>query len=173
MTEFGIDDAWPVVCEPFRQWVIEDRFCQGRPPLEDAGVQFTSNVTPYETMKLRLLNASHSAMGYLGYLAGYRLIPDVIADPLFHKYIAALMDDEVTPLLAPVPGVDLTEYKQTLLQRFANPAVADQVSRICLDGSSKVAEVSASVPSGRTRAGQANSSPLPRRCRMVPLSRRG
>ena len=110
----------------------------GRPPLEDAGAQFTADVHPYELMKLRLLNASHSAMGYLGYLAGYRLIPEVIADPLFHSYIAHLMDDEVTPLLAPVPGINLAEYKQTLLTRFANPAIANQVQRICLDGSSKM-----------------------------------
>ncbi len=137
-TEFGMDDAWPVVCEPFRQWVIEDDFCNGRPALEAVGAQFTQDVHPYELMKIRLLNASHSAMGYLGYLAGYRLIPEVITDPLFHAFIAALMDDEVTPLLAPVPGVNLIEYKQTLLTRFANPAIADQVQRICLDGSAKM-----------------------------------
>jgi mannitol 2-dehydrogenase len=136
--EFGLQDAWPVVCEPFRQWVIEDKFVLGRPPLEDAGVQFTSDVGPYETMKLRLLNASHSAMGYLGYLAGYRYIADVMADPLFQQFIARLMDDEVSPLLPPVPGIDLTEYKKMLIQRFANPTIRDQVSRICLDGSAKM-----------------------------------
>jgi mannitol 2-dehydrogenase len=136
--EFALQDAWPVVCEPFRQWVIEDKFVLGRPPLEDVGVQFTSNVGPYETMKLRLLNASHSAMGYLGYLAGYRFIADVMADPLFQKFIAMLMDDEVSPLLPPVPGIDLAEYKKTLIQRFANPTIRDQVSRICLDGSAKM-----------------------------------
>jgi mannitol 2-dehydrogenase len=136
--EFGIDDGWPVVCEPFRQWIIEDRFCNGRPALESVGAQFTADVHPYESMKIRLLNASHSAMGYLGCLAGYRLIPEVMADPLFHAYIAALMDDEITPLLAPVPGIDIAGYKRTLLLRFANPAIADQVQRICLDGSSKM-----------------------------------
>ncbi len=136
--EFGMADAWPVVCEPFRQWVVEDRFAAGRPPLEDVGVQFTSDVAPYEMMKLRLLNASHSAMAYLGALAGHRYVADVMADPLFQAYIAALMDDEVTPLLAPVPGIDLVEYKKTLLERFANPTIRDQVSRICLDGSAKL-----------------------------------
>ena len=136
--EFGIADAWPVVCEPFRQWIIEDVFCNGRPPLEDVGAQFTSDVHPYEMMKIFLLNASHSAMGYLGALAGYPYIADVMADPLFRTYIAALMDTEVTPLLAPVPGIDLTAYKRTLIERFANPTIRDQVSRICLDGSAKV-----------------------------------
>ncbi len=136
--EFGIEDAWPVVCEPFRQWIIEDNFCNGRPPLEDVGVQFTSDVHPYEMMKIFLLNASHSAMGYLGALAGYENIADIMADPLFREYIAALMDDEVTPLLAPMPGIDLSVYKKTLIERFANPTIRDQTSRICLDGSAKV-----------------------------------
>ena len=136
--KFGIEDAWPVVCEPFRQWIIEDDFSNGRPPLEQVGVQFTSDVRPYEMMKLRLLNASHSAMGYLGFLAGFSFIHEIMADAVFRAYVKRLMDEEVTPLLAPVPGVDLTEYKATLLTRFANPAIKDQTTRICLDGSSKV-----------------------------------
>ena len=136
--EFGIEDAWPVVCEPFRQWIIEDHFSNGRPPLEQVGVQFTSDVRPYEMMKLRLLNASHSAMGYLGFLAGFPFIHEIMADDVFRAYVKRLMDEEVTPLLAPVPGVDLAEYKATLLTRFANPAIKDQTTRICLDGSSKV-----------------------------------
>ncbi len=136
--EFGIEDAWPVVCEPFRQWIIEDRFVYGRPPLERVGAQFVGDVHPYEMMKIRLLNASHSAMGYLGFLAGCTYIHEIMADDLFREYIRHLMDDEVTPLLAPVPGIDLAEYKTTLLTRFANPTIKDQVTRICLDGSSKV-----------------------------------
>jgi fructuronate reductase/mannitol 2-dehydrogenase len=136
--DFGIEDAWPVVTEPFRQWIIEDRFCNGRPPLEEVGAQMVSDVRPYETMKLRLLNASHSAMGYLGYLAGYRYIDEVMRDPLFREFIARMMDDEVTPLLPPVPGVHLPDYKRTLLDRFSNPEIGDQVARICLDGSAKM-----------------------------------
>ena len=136
--EFGIEDAWPVVCEPFRQWIIEDHFSNGRPPLEQVGVQFTLDVRPYEMMKLRLLNASHSAMGYLGFLAGFPLIHEIMADDVFRGYVKRLMDEEVTPLLSPVPGVDLAGYKATLLTRFANPAIKDQTARICLDGSSKV-----------------------------------
>ena len=135
---FGIDDAWPVVTEPFRQWVIEDRFCDGRPPFEKVGVQMAPDVHPYETMKIRLLNASHSAMGYLGYLAGYTYIYEIMTDPQFRKYILDLMHEEVTPILPPVPGVDLDDYKKTLVERFANPTIKDQATRICLDGSAKI-----------------------------------
>ena len=135
---FGIADAWPVMTEPFTQWVLEDTFCNGRPPLERVGAQVVSDVHPYETMKLRLLNASHQAMGYLGYLAGYRYIHDVMADTDFRAFIARLMGDEVAPLLAPVPGIDLAGYQQTLLERFANPKIGDQVTRICTDGSDRM-----------------------------------
>lgn len=135
---YGIVDAWPVVTEPFRQWVIEDAFCDGRPLWESVGVQMTSDVHPYETMKIRLLNASHSAMGYLGFLAGFEYIYEVMADPLFRKFVLDFMDEEVTPILADVPGVDLETYKKTLLERFSNPAIKDQVSRICMDGSAKI-----------------------------------
>ena len=135
--EFGLDDAWPVVCEPFRQWIVEDCFANGRPAWERVGVQFVSDVTPYEKMKLRLLNADHTATCYLGLLAGFTYVHEIFADPLFLAYVRRLMD-EVTPLLPPVPGIDLEDYKATLLTRFANPAIRDQVTRICLDGSSKI-----------------------------------
>ena len=137
-TEFGIDDAWPVVCEPFRQWVIEDDFCSGRPPLEDVGAQMVTDVHPYERMKIRLLNAGHSALGYLGWLAGFRTIDRVAADPQFQQFLRRLWDTEVTPLLPAVPGINLDDYKATLLVRFANPRIGDQVARICLDGSAKM-----------------------------------
>ena len=156
--EFGIEDDWPVVCEPFRQWIIEDKFSNGRPPLEQVGVQFTADVHPYEMMKLRLLNASHSAMGYLGFLAGFPFIHEIMADDVFREFIKRLMDQEVTPLLAPVPGIDLAEYKETLLTRFANPAIKDQTARICLDGSSKVPKFL--LPSLREAPGRGPSALL-------------
>ena len=156
--EFGIEDDWPVVCEPFRQWIIEDKFSNGRPPLEQVGVQFTADVHPYEMMKLRLLNASHSAMGYLGFLAGFPFIHEIMADDVFREFIKRLMDQEVTPLLAPVPGIDLAEYKETLLTRFANPAIKDQTARICLDGSSKVPKFL--LPSLREALGRGPSALL-------------
>ncbi len=136
-TEFGIDDAWPVVCEPFKQWIVEDTFPQGRPQWEAVGAQFVADVHPYESMKLGLLNGSHFAMAYLGFLAGFETVPAVMADPDFRQFISRLMDAEVTPLLPPVPGIDLTAYKATLLHRFDNPAIKDQITRLCLDGAPK------------------------------------
>lgn len=136
--EFGIADNWPVVAEPFTQWVVEDTFCNGRPPLEQVGVQFTTDVHPYESMKLRLLNADHQALAYLGYLCGYRLVHEVMADQRFPAFLGRMMDEEVTALLAPVPGVDLAAYKATLIQRFANPKVRDQVLRLCQDSSNRM-----------------------------------
>ncbi len=136
--EFGIADAWPVTTEPFIQWVLEDAFCDGRPPLEEVGVQIVPDVHPYETMKLRLLNASHQAMGYLGYLAGYRYVHDVMGDADFRAFLARMMDDEVTALLPPVPGIDLGDYKRTLLERFANPKIGDTLARLDTDGSDRM-----------------------------------
>jgi mannitol 2-dehydrogenase len=135
---FGIKDNWPVVTEPFRQWVIEDTFCNGRPPLQEVGAQFVTNVHPYEMMKIRLLNASHQALAYLGYLCGYRYVHDVMNDPLFQQYLARLMDEEITSLLAPVPGVDLAAYKRSLIERFANPKIRDTVTRLAFDASARM-----------------------------------
>lgn len=139
--DFGVKDQWPVITEPYRQWVVEDTFSLGRPPLEelsDGNIQFVEDVRPYETLKLRLLNGSHSAMAYLGYVAGYRQTQDVMADASFHSFIQRLMNDEVTALLPPVPGIDVEAYKRSLLERFANPKIGDQVSRLCLNGSAKL-----------------------------------
>jgi mannitol 2-dehydrogenase len=135
---FGIDDRWPVVCEPFTQWVLEDAFSLGRPPYEDAGVQVVEDVEPYELMKLRLLNASHQALCYFAYLDGYRLVHEAAQDPLFRAFLRGYMDDEGTPTLAPVPGVDLDDYKQTLLERFSNPEVRDTIARLCAESSDRI-----------------------------------
>ena len=124
---FGIADGWPVVCEPFTQWVLEDHFVTDRPPFEDVGVQLVQDVEPYELMKLRLLNASHQGLCYFGYLAGYRLVHDVAQDPLFARFLLAYMDREATPTLSPVPGIDLDEYKHQLIERFSNAGVRDTV----------------------------------------------
>ena len=130
---FGIDDRWPVVCEPFTQWVLQDDFTAGRPPYEAAGVQVVADVEPYELMKLRLLNASHQALCYFGYLCGYRLVHEAAQDPLFRAFLLGYMDDEATPTLPPVPGVDLEEYKHTLIERFSNPQVRDTIARLCAE----------------------------------------
>lgn len=134
---YHIADAYPVIAESFKQWVIEDYFSNGRPPLEMVGAQFTSDVSPYEKMKIRLLNATHSAMGYLGYLCGYRYIYEIAQVSEFIPFLKALMD-EVTPLIGNVPGFHLTTYKQNLMERFANEMIKDKVLRICMDGSAKI-----------------------------------
>jgi mannitol 2-dehydrogenase len=136
-SQFGIEDAFPVVAEPFLQWVIEDHFCAGRPALEQVGVQFTHDVHPYEMMKIRLLNASHLLIGYLGTLMGYSLVHESMADPLIRHAVDRLMQ-EVTPTLQPVPGIDLEAYKQTLIERFSNPKIRDQLPRLCLNSAAKL-----------------------------------
>jgi mannitol 2-dehydrogenase len=135
---FGIEDRWPVVCEPYTQWVLEDAFTAGRPPYERAGVQLVDQVEPYELMKLRLLNASHQAMCYFAYLSGYRLVHEAARDPLFQAFLLGYMDEEATPTLAPVPGVDLDGYKHTLIDRFSNPQVRDTIARLCAQSSDRI-----------------------------------
>ena len=135
---FGIEDQWPVVCEPFTQWVLEDAFTAGRPPYEQVGVQVVDDVEPYELMKLRLLNASHQALCYFGYLCGYRLVHEAAQDPVFRAFLLGYMDDEATPTLPPVPGVDLGEYKHTLIERFCNPEVRDTIARLCAESSDRI-----------------------------------
>jgi mannitol 2-dehydrogenase len=134
----GIDDGWPVVCEPFTQWVLEDRFADGRPPLEQAGVQVVDDVRPYELMKLRLLNASHQALCYLAYLSGYRLVHEACQDPLFAGFLLHYMEQEGAPTLQPVPGIDLPQYEHELVARFSNAQVRDTVARLCAESSDRI-----------------------------------
>ncbi|MGO2240134.1 MAG: mannitol dehydrogenase family protein [Halomonas sp.] len=135
---FGVEDAWPVVCEPFTQWVLEDDFPLGRPAFEKVGVQLVDDVEPYELMKLRLLNASHQALTYFGYLAGYRYAHEVCQDPLFVNFLMGYMCEEGTPTLSPVPGVDLEAYRLTLIERFANPQIKDTLARLCAESSDRI-----------------------------------
>jgi mannitol 2-dehydrogenase len=136
--EFGVPDQWPVAAEPFTSWVLEDDFSDGRPPLEKVDVLMVDDVTPYELMKLRLLNASHQSLCYFAYLAGYRLVHDAAGDPLFAEFLRAYMDTEATPTLKPVPGIDLPDYKSTLIERFANPGVKDTIARLCFGSSDRI-----------------------------------
>lgn len=135
---FGIADAWPVVAEPFFQWVLEDEFGFGRPPYEDGGTQVVQDVEPYELMKLRLLNASHQAMAYFGYLAGHRYAHEATQDPAIAALLRGYMDREATPTLRPVPGIDLADYKRTLIERFSNPAIRDTLARLCAESSDRI-----------------------------------
>ena len=134
---FGINDAWPVVTEPFLQWVIEDTFCNARPPWEEVGAEIVTDVLPYELMKIRLLNASHMAMAYLGALAGHTHAHEVMQDPPFDTFIKAFME-EVTPVVPLIPGSSVPKYKSTLIERFANPTINDRVARLCSEGSAKM-----------------------------------
>lgn len=138
ISRFGIEDAWPVVCEPFTQWVVEDHFPLGRPAYEKVGAQMVADVVPYELMKLRLLNASHQALTYFGYLAGYRYAHEVTGNPLFAEFLLNYMTLEGTPTLSPVPGVDLDDYRRTLIARFSNPEVRDTLARLCAESSDRI-----------------------------------
>jgi mannitol 2-dehydrogenase len=131
-------DAWPVTCEPFIQWVIEDNFSNGRPELEKLGVQFVPDVSPYEKMKLRLLNAGHSVLGLLGAIHGHPTINACMEDEIFITYLRTFLDTEATPILGNIEGIDLEGYKDILLQRFANPNIKDSVSRICSESAAKL-----------------------------------
>jgi mannitol 2-dehydrogenase len=135
---FGVEDQWPVVCEPYSQWVLEDSFAAGRPPYQEVGVQVVEDVEPYELMKLRLLNAGHQALCYVAYLIGYRLVHEAAQHPLLRTFLLGYMDEEGTPTLAPVPGVDLDDYKHTLIERFSNPEVRDTVARLCAESSDRI-----------------------------------
>ncbi|MBM9468860.1 mannitol dehydrogenase family protein [Nakamurella sp. YIM 132084] len=135
---FGTRDGWPVVCEPFAQWVLEDRFPLGRPAVDRVGVQIVPDVRPYELMKLRLLNAGHQALCYFAWLAGYRVVHEACQDPAFATFLLGYMEREATPTLEPVPGIDLADYRRTLIARFSNPEVQDTVARLCVGSSDRI-----------------------------------
>jgi mannitol 2-dehydrogenase len=137
--EFGIADRVPVITEPFRQWIIEDDFCNGRPPLELVGARFVEDVAPYKQAKSWLLNGSHTALGYIGSLAGCRTTHEAMQMPIIAAFVRALMGREVAPLLVPdLAGLDLGDYQQSLLRRFRNEAIGDRLERLCARGSTKM-----------------------------------
>jgi mannitol 2-dehydrogenase len=136
--EYSIIDKWPVTCEPFVQWVLEDNFSSNRPPLENVNVQLVEDVNPYEKMKIRLLNAGHSVLGIPGSLHGHPTINSCMEDTIFRSFMRKFMDLEATPTLDPVPGIDLSQYKDSLEDRFGNRNLKDTVERICSESSSKL-----------------------------------
>jgi mannitol 2-dehydrogenase len=150
---FGVEDAWPVVAEPFTQWVLQDEFVAGRPRLEDVGVQMVDDVTPYELMKLRMLNASHQVLSYLGHLGGHRYVHEVCQDPVYVAMLVRWMADEAAPTLPSLPGIDLAVYRETLLDQFANPHIGDTLARNCVDGSDRIATFVLPVVRDRLAAG--------------------
>jgi mannitol 2-dehydrogenase len=138
LAETGVVDAWPVVAEPFFQWVLEDRFTAGRPPYEQARVQVVDDVRPYEHMKLRLLNSGHQGLAYFGLLAGFTFAHEAMANPDIAVYLRRYMDEEGTPNLASLPGIDLDEYKDTLIERFSNPEIRDTLARLGAESSDRI-----------------------------------
>jgi mannitol 2-dehydrogenase len=135
--EFGVADAWPVACEPFRQWVIEDRFPAGRPRLEEVGVTFTPDVAAHELMKLRILNGAHAALAYPAALLGIRFVHQAMVDPLVGAFLDRLVTEEIIPALPSVADVDLGAYWRVVARRFANPEIEDTIARLAMDGSNR------------------------------------
>ncbi len=153
----GLDDAWPVFTEPFFDWAVEDRFAAGRPDWAAAGARIVSDVTAWETLKLRMVNGSHSAIAYLGLMAGWQTVDVAMAKPALRGFIDGLMHEEVEPTLAALTGIadlDVGHYRQQLLQRFANPALAHQTRQIAMDGSQKLPQRLLGTLRDRLSAGQ-------------------
>ncbi|NIY98509.1 mannitol dehydrogenase family protein [Salipiger sp. HF18] len=135
--EYGLDDPVPVTCEPFRQWVLEDNFPQGRPRLEEVGVTFTDKVHEYERMKIRILNGGHAIIAYSGALLGCELADEAMAHPLVHAFFRKVEETEVLPHVHAVPEFTPAAYLELIDERFSNPAVKDTIRRLCLDGSNR------------------------------------
>ena len=136
--ESGVDDGWPVFAEDFIQWVVEDKFRQGRPALERVGVQFTDEVGRFEAVKLRMLNASHVMLAYPAMLAGHRVVHEAMGEPVLRRLLDVFMTQDAMPTLTAPRGMSLGDYRDTLLSRFTNPAIGDQVARLCSDGAAKL-----------------------------------
>ncbi|NKC04726.1 mannitol dehydrogenase family protein [Brucella haematophila] len=135
--DFGVDDGWPVFCEVFKQWVMEDNFPTGRPALEKVGVTFTDQVAAYELMKIRILNGGHAAIAYPGGLLDIHFVHEAMEHPLIRRYLEKLTKDEIIPEIPPVPDTDLEAYRVLIDKRFANPSIGDTIRRLCLDGSNR------------------------------------
>ena len=152
--EFGIDDAWPVFCEPFRQWVLEDRFPAGRPALEAAGVTFVDDVSPFELMKIRILNGGHATIAYPAGLMDILFVHEAMEDSLVRAFLTKVETEEIIPTVPPVPGVVLSEYHELIQRRFANPRIGDTIRRLCLDGSNRQPKFIVPTIADRLKAGQ-------------------
>ncbi len=135
--EYGIEDNWPVFCESFRQWVLEDNFPAGRPPLEQVGVQFVPDVAPYEHMKIRILNGGHAAIAYPAGLLDIHFVHEAMEHPLVGSFLTKVETEEIIPVVPPVPDIDLFEYLALCQRRFANPKIGDTIRRLALDGSNR------------------------------------
>jgi len=136
-SQFGIEDNWPVFCEAFKQWVLEDRFPAGRPALERVGVQFVPDVAPFELMKIRILNGGHATIAYPAALMDIHFVHEAMASPLVRGFLEKVEQDEIIPIVPPVPDTSLGGYFDLIVRRFSNPKIGDTVTRLCLDGSNR------------------------------------
>ena len=152
--EFGVEDAWPVFCEPFRQWVLEDRFTDGRPPLEKVGVQFVDDVSPWELMKIRILNGGHAVIAYPAGLMDIHFVHEAMQEPLVRAFLEKVERDEIIPVVPPVPNTSLEDYFKLIDQRFSNPRIGDTVRRLCLDGSNRQPKFIIPTIADRLKAGK-------------------
>ena len=152
--QFGVEDRAPVFCEDFIQWVLEDRFSAGRPALEEAGVTFVADVTPFETMKLRILNGGHALIAYPAALLDLEFVHEALQHALIGRFLAKVAETEIIPVVPPVPGVDLADYLALIQRRFANPKIGDTTRRLCLDGSNRQPKFIIPSINDRLKAGQ-------------------
>lgn len=136
-SDHGINDAYPVFCEDYLQWVLEDKFVNGRPALETAGVQFVDDVTPFETMKIRILNGGHAIIAYPAALLDIEYADQAMQHPLISGFLEKLEREEIIPTIPEVPDTNLEDYFQLIFTRFANPKIGDTITRLCLDGSNR------------------------------------
>ncbi|MBC7311129.1 MAG: mannitol dehydrogenase family protein, partial [Rhizobium sp.] len=134
---YGIDDAWPVFCEEFKQWVLEDKFPLGRPALEKVGVTFVPDVAPYELMKLRILNGGHAAIAYPAALLDIHFVHEAMENALIRGFLAKLEREEIIPVVPPVPDTSLEDYFRLIESRFSNPKIGDTIPRLAQDGSNR------------------------------------
>ena len=151
---FGLEDNWPVFCEPFKQWVLEDNFPAGRPALEEVGVTFVEDVSPYELMKIRILNGGHAAIAYPAALMDIHFVHEAMEEPLIRRFLARLEREEIVPTVPPVPDTDLEDYVQLIERRFSNPTIGDTIPRLCQDGSNRQPKFILPAAAARLDAGK-------------------
>ena len=152
--DFGVDDQWPIFCEEFKQWVLEDNFTMGRPDFEKVGAQFVTDVTPFEYMKIRILNGGHAILAYAGGLLDVHYVHEAMEHPLIHAFFEKIERDEIIPTLLPVPGTNIQDYYKQIVRRFANPKIGDTIRRLALDGSNRQPKFIVPPMADRLKAGK-------------------
>jgi mannitol 2-dehydrogenase len=151
---FGIEDNWPVFCEEFKQWVVEDTFTAGRPDFEKVGAQFVADVTPFEYMKIRILNGGHAVIAYAGCLLDVHYVHDAMQHPLVRGFFEKVQQDEIIPTVLPVPNTNIQDYYKLIDRRFSNPKIGDTERRLAFDGSNRQPKFIVPVIADNLKAGR-------------------